>query len=156
MKPDWMILKLFPTLALLALCSVLLLSCTRAEVEDTIRAAIGMACGPADESEIWLRTSNSNPTQCPSQATSTGLRIKINQSASYGLDSLKLGTYSGEALDCRTPALDCPSYTATITLTEIKDTEIRGHFQLRDDDGDKVGGRVPFRADVCDENPICG
>ena len=145
--------KSFLVTLLLALA---LFACTREDATPEIRAGIGNACGAADGREIWLRTSNSNPTQCPSQASSTGLRIKINQSASYGLDSLKVGSYNGEAVDCRSVVSNCPSYTATIHIREIQGTTIKGDFQLRDSDGDKVGGTVPFNADVCSGTPTCG
>jgi hypothetical protein len=144
--------SLFLTLVL----SLALFACTRDEAVAEIRAGIGNACGPADGREVWLRTSNSNPTQCPWQASSTGLRIKINQSFSYGLDSLKVGTYEGEALDCRTVVSNCPSYSATLRIREIQGTTIRGDFQLRNAGGDKVGGTVPFNADVCSGTPLCG
>jgi len=136
------------------LLAVAVISCTQSEVESTVRAGIGNACGPADEREIWLRTSDNDPVACPSQASSTGLRIRLNQSVSYGIDSLKAGTYAGTALDCRTLP-SCPQYSVTVTFTEIQDTKIKGSFQLKDGD-QNVGKRVPFTADVCHDQPLCG
>jgi hypothetical protein len=143
------------SLLIAVLLSLALFACTQSEVEAEIRAGIGNACGPADGREIWLRTSKSDPAACPWQASTTGLRIRIDKSVSYGLDSLKIGTYEGEAVDCRDVIADCPAYTATVNFTEIQGTKIKGNFQLKNG-SKKVGKPVPFSADVCDGTPMCG